>query len=144
MTNTQPNSDKLKSRKTQNPVQTLAALAIEAILSKKGTDLVIMDMRTVSGIADLFILCTGASDLQIKAIVDAVKMEIKTNADERPWHIEGYESRQWVLLDYVDLVVHVFNPEKRAFYDLERLWGDAPKEEVSEDALIESLKLLNT
>ena len=142
MTNTQPNPKKIKTRATQNPVQTLAALAIEAILSKKGTDLVIMDMRTVSGIADLFIVCTGTSDLQVKAIIDAVKKEIQEKADERPWHIEGYESRQWVLMDYVDLVVHVFSPEKRAFYDLERLWGDAPREEIPENAVLDSLKLL--
>ena len=131
-----------KSRKTHRPVQELAQLAVEAALSKKAFDIVVMDMRKVSGIADLFVLCSGSSELQIKAVVEAVKERVKEFADERPWHVEGYAGLQWVLMDYVDLVVHVFNEEKRAFYDLERLWGDAPKERIAEDALLESISLL--
>lgn len=123
-----------KKRATPSPVHQLAALAVDAILSKKGGDILVMDMRAVSGVADLFVLCTGTSDLQIKAIVDAVQDAVRTGAGEKPWHVEGYTSLQWVLLDYVDLVVHVFSPEKRAFYNLERLWGDAPMEQVADDA----------
>ena len=136
------NKAPLKSRNTHLPVNELAQIAVEAVLSKKGYDIVIMDMRAVSGVADLFIICSGSSDLQIKAIVEAVRMSIKEQAQELPWHTEGMSSMQWVLLDYVDLVVHVFNEEKRAFYDLERLWGDAPKEEVPEDAILESIAIL--
>ena len=72
--------------------------------------------------------------MQVKAIYDAIEDRIREQAQERPWHVEGAEHRQWVLLDYVDLVVHVFLAEKRAFYDLERLWGDAPIEQVPDDA----------
>ncbi len=89
-----------------------------------------MDMSAVSGVADIFVICTGESDLQVKAIYETIEDEIKQACGERPWHREGQEHRQWVLLDYVDLVVHIFSPEKRAFYDLERLWGDAPMESV--------------
>jgi ribosome-associated protein len=132
-----------KSRLNHFPVHKLAHLAVEAVQSKKATDIVVMDMRKVSGVADLFVLCTGSSELQVKAIVEAVREHIIEEAGERPWHSEGQESRQWVLLDYVDLVVHVFNEEKRAFYDLERLWGDAPKAEISEDDLLDSIAMLH-
>ncbi len=137
-----PNNEPLKSRNNHLPVQELAQIAVEAIQSKKGYDIVIMDMRAVSGVADLFIICSGSSELQIKAIIEAVRMGIKEQAQELPWHTEGTGGMQWVLLDYVDLVVHVFNEEKRAFYDLERLWGDAPKEEIAEDALLDSIAIL--
>ena len=133
-----------KKRTTHAPVQELARHAVGGILSKKGQDIVLMDMRSVSGVADVFVLCTGTSDLQIKAIVDAVRDGIKDAAGERPWHVEGQAGLQWVLLDYVDLVVHVFSPEKRAFYELERLWGDAPMETVPDDADDARLPLLDT
>jgi len=132
----------LKSRTTHLPVNELAQMAVEAAISKKAYDIVIMDMREVSGVADIFVLCTGSSDLQIKAIAEAVRMQIKENAQELPWHTEGTNNMQWVLLDYVDLVVHVFSEEKRTFYDLERLWNDAPKEEVDEDTVVESIAML--
>lgn len=133
-----------KKEKTNHlPVQKLAQLAVEAAQSKKASNIVVMDMRSVSGVADFFVICTGTSDLQVKAILEAVRMHIREHADERPWHTEGHESLQWVLIDYVDLVVHVFSEEKRDFYDLERLWGDAPKAEISEDAVLEAISILN-
>ncbi len=128
-----PRTEK-KKRTTRTPARTLAARAADAALEKKGHDVVVMDMREVSGVADYFVVCTGDSELQIKAIADAVEDRLKTEFRERPWHKEGYEHRQWVLIDYVDVVVHVFNEEKRAFYDLERLWGDAKSERVSDEA----------
>lgn len=131
-----------KRRATQNPVRVLAAHAVDAVLEKKGHDVVVMDMRRVSGVADFFVVCTGDSELQIKAIADAVREEIREACAERPWHTEGSEHNQWVLLDYVDLVVHIFNQEKRAFYNLERLWGDAPTEQVPEDASASDVRLL--
>ena len=139
---TLPNHPPNKSRNAHQPVQELAQHAVEAALSKKAFDIVVMDMRNVSGVADLFVICSGSSELQIKAIVEAIKGRIREFADETPWHVEGYSSLQWVLMDYVDLVVHVFNEEKRAFYDLERLWGDAPKEGIDEDAVRATISLL--
>jgi ribosome-associated protein len=122
-----------KKRVTSNPVESLAAHAVEAVLDKKGHDITVMDMRSVSGVADLFVVCTGDSDLQVKAIADSVQDRIRNRCSERPWHVEGYEHQQWVLIDYVDLVVHIFSPEKRLFYALERLWGDAPVERVPDE-----------
>ena len=101
-----------------------------------------MDVHDVSGFADIFILATGDSELQIRAIHDAIRTSVKEETGERPWHVEGLEHSQWVLLDYVDLVIHVFNEEKRAFYSLERLWGDAPKEEVPLDGAGDKVALL--
>ncbi len=128
-----PTRTKGKKRTGQNPASTLAAAAVDACLSKKGRDVAVMDLRTVSGVADFFVICTGDSDVQIKAIADAIKEVIKDDLGERPWHTEGYDHLQWVLLDYVDMVAHVFNEERRAFYDLERLWGDALMETVAEN-----------
>ncbi len=125
---------KKKQRTTPTPVQELVAHAVDAALEKKAHDIVVMDVRAVSGVADYFVVCTGDSDLQVKAIMEAIEERIRERCREKPWHIEGREHRQWVLLDYVDLVVHIFAAEKRAFYDLERLWGDAPSEHVPDDA----------
>jgi ribosome-associated protein len=131
----------LKKRTSQTPARELARLAVEAALSKKARDISVMDMRDVSGVADFFVLCTGESELQTRAIVDAVEESIREDAAERPWHREGVQHMTWVLLDYVDVVVHVFNAERRSFYDLERLWGDAPVEHVADDGSeVEMLK----
>jgi ribosome-associated protein len=129
-----PARTKDKKRSTPTPARVLAAHAVDAALDKKAHDITVMDMRKVSGIADYFVVCTGDADLQVKAIYEAIEQRLKDQCQERPWHVEGATHRQWVLIDYVDLVVHVFNAEKRAFYDLERLWGDAPKEQVPDDA----------
>lgn len=145
MNTTDPVVPRLKAkpkRSSSNPTRVLAAHAIDAALSKKAHDVTVMDMRSVSGVADFFVLCTGDSDLQVRAIADAVGENLKDELGERPWHREGYEHLQWVLLDYVDLVVHVFSPEKRIFYGLERLWGDAPVEQVPENATSSDVKLL--
>jgi ribosome-associated protein len=131
-----------KRRATRNPVSALAAAAVDAMLDKKAHDVAVMDMRDVSGVADVFVIGTGDSDLQIKAIADAVSEQIREQYAEKPWHTEGYEDRRWILLDYVDLVVHVFDREKRGFYDLERLWGDAPREDVDANGSSEGVALL--
>jgi ribosome-associated protein len=127
------------------PAHELARHAIDAILEKKGRDIVVMNMYHVSGVADFFVLCTAGSDIQVKAIVDGVREHIREQAQENAWHMEGYEHRQWVLLDYVSVVVHVYNQEKREFYNLERLWGDAASEAVPDEAEDASaVKLLQT
>lgn len=131
-----------KERKSQTPVQALARAAVDAIHDKKGRDVVVLDVHEVSGVADIFILTTGDSDIQIRAIVDSIRNKLKTEFSERAWHVEGADHYQWVLLDYVDLVVHVFHEEKRTFYSLERLWGDAPREDVPDDTDSVSIKLL--
>lgn len=117
------------------PGRALARLALDAALSKKALDVTVMDLRGISGEVDYFVLATGESDLQIRAIVDAVVDRLRTEAGERPLHREGQPgTSRWIVLDYFDLVVHVFDPELRRHYDLERLWGDAPAERVSDEA----------
>ena len=113
----------------------LARLAVDAALDKKAKDVTVMDLRGISGEVDYFVLATGESDLQIRAIVEGVVDRLRHEAGERPLHREGAPgSSRWIVLDYFDLAVHVFDPELRAYYALERLWGDAPMEQVAEDA----------
>ncbi|MCE1189738.1 MAG: ribosome silencing factor [Ignavibacteria bacterium] len=97
----------------------------DLIFEKKGYDVTVLEVNKVSPITDYFIICTGASDTQVKAIADHVEGQLKDEGI-KVWHKEGHRALQWVLLDYVDVVVHVFRPDTRAFYNLEKLWGDAP------------------
>lgn len=105
---------------------TLALLqgAARAAHAKKGEDLVALDLREVGGVADFFLICSGSSERQVEALADAVEEALEV-LDARPWHVEGREGRRWVLLDYVDVVVHVFHEKTREYYLLDRLWGDA-------------------
>ena len=125
-------SDTDRKRAAEADSETLSRQIVRAVQEKKAKDILLIDMREVSQIADYFILCTGESDLQIKAIVDGVQRDVRDATGERPWRSEGYEHRQWVLIDYVDVVVHVFDQERRSYYNLERLWADAPMEEIVE------------
>lgn len=131
-----------KKRFTSNPARVLAAHAVDAMLDKKARDVTVMDMRKVSGVADFFVLCTGESDVQIKAIAEEIRERIRRECQERPWHMEGTNHHQWVLLDYVDVVAHVFDTERRSFYDLERLWGDAPRERIPDEGSSDDVELL--
>ena len=131
-----------RKRATSSPSHILAAHAVDAMLDKKAHDVTVMDMREVSGVADYFVLGTGDSDIQIKAIADEIRERIKSQCQERPWHTEGTGHHQWVLLDYVDVVAHIFDTERRGFYDLERLWGDAPRERVPEEGSSADVALL--
>ena len=137
-----PTPDAPKRRTTSAPVRELGRHAVEALLDKKGLDILVLDIRAVSGVADYLILATGESDLQVRAMVDAVREEIREETGERPWHVEGTDFHQWVVMDYVDLVVHVFHPEKRAFYALERLYGDVPSETVPDTGSGDTVALL--
>ncbi|MFN3596644.1 MAG: ribosome silencing factor [Rubricoccaceae bacterium] len=116
------------------PGAVLAQLAIDAALDKRALDVTVLDLRGISGEVDYFVICTGESDLQIKAIVDHVVERLREEAGERPVHREGVPgTSRWIVLDYFDLAVHVFDPELRLHYSLERLWGDAPAETVSDE-----------
>ena len=93
---------------------------------KKAQDIVILDMRKISNITDFFIICSGRSTRQVKAIADYLLQKLK-ELGHKVWHIEGYQYAFWVLLDCGDIIVHLFHTSTREFYDLERLWGDAPQ-----------------
>jgi ribosome-associated protein len=105
--------------------------AVHAALDKKAEDLVVLDLRKAGGFTDYFVICSGGSVRQITAIADAVQDALRETLDERPALAEGMKHSEWILLDYFDFVVHVFSRDCRAFYGLERLWGNAVRHEMS-------------
>ena len=115
-----------KARHAALPPDALLRVAAEAAASKKATDMVGLDLKALDGVADYFLICSGSSEPQVKAIAEAVEEKLRERG-ARAWHVEGREGRRWVLLDFVDVVVHVFHERTREYYLLERLWGDAGK-----------------
>jgi ribosome-associated protein len=106
--------------------------AVRAAEDKQATDLVVLDLRKAAGFTDFFVICSGGNSRQIRAIADGV-MEALAAEGTKPAHIEGYDRSEWVLLDYFDFIVHVFGPDMRLFYSLERLWGNAERIEIPAD-----------
>ncbi len=103
---------------------------IKAIQEKKGQHIISIDLKKIpEAVADFFIICEGTSTTQVKAIADSVEYEVSKSCDELPYKHEGRQTYQWVLIDYVNVVVHVMLPENRRFYKLEDMWSDAPQEE---------------
>ncbi|MDR3717097.1 MAG: ribosome silencing factor [Puia sp.] len=102
---------------------------VHAILEKKGENIVSLDLRKIpEAVADFFIICEASSHTQVKAIADSVEDEVNSRCGENPYKHEGRQSYQWVLIDYVNIVVHVMLPESRRFYKLEDMWSDSPSE----------------
>ena len=120
----------------------LAARVVDAMADKRAMDISVIDLREVSSMADFFVLGTGESDLQVKAIATGIADQVEETCGERPWKLEGTDHLQWVVLDYVDVVAHVFLPEKREHYRIDRLWGEADSEIVPEDGDASDLDLL--
>lgn len=98
--------------------------AVTAAQDKKAAEMLVLDVRGIASFTDFFLICSGNSNRQLKSIADAVSEKLR-DAKRRPSHIEGYPRGEWILMDYGDFVVHIFTPTSRAYYDLERLWGDA-------------------
>jgi ribosome-associated protein len=103
---------------------------IAAALEKKALDVVVLDLRKASAFTDFFVICTGANIRQVQAIADAVQQALGRTGT-KPALVEGYDRAEWILIDYFDVIFHVFTPATREFYALERLWGDAERIEVS-------------
>ena len=119
-------------------VRDLLDRSIEHLQSRKAEDVVLIDLRGIADFVDYFLICTGTSDVHVKALANAVVEGLKAE-DIRPWQVEGYETRKWILIDYVDVVIHIFLPDTRTFYGLERLWGDAPIQQIEDEGtLVES------
>ncbi len=117
------------------PSEKLAEVIVKGMQEKKASDIVVMDLRKVkNAVADFFILCSGNSDKQLDAIADSIDAEVFKSLKENPWHAEGKSNKEWVLLDYIDVVAHVFRKDKREFFALERLWGDAEITEIKDEA----------
>jgi ribosome-associated protein len=126
-------------RKKEIDPRKRALFCVNACLEKKAADLVILNVKEISAFADYFILCSGTSDRQVRAVAAAVQENLK-NEGILPLGIEGEATGKWVLLDYDDVIIHVFLESVRTFYDLERLWSDAPRMAVPDDTI--SLKAL--
>jgi ribosome-associated protein len=100
--------------------------AVEAAQAKKAEGILVLDLRGLASFTDYFLICSGTSHRQIESIADEVESALRS-LSRKPIHVEGYPRGEWVLMDYVDFVVHIFTPASRNYYDLERLWGDAEK-----------------
>jgi ribosome-associated protein len=111
----------------------LGKVIIKGMQEKKAMGIVLMDLRKVkNAVADFFIICSGNSDKQLDAIADSVDEEVVKSLDERPWHMEGRNNKEWVVLDYTNVVAHIFRRDRRDFYALEKLWGDADITEIED------------
>jgi len=109
----------------------LIAHIIKGIEEVKGKDISILDLRDIENtVCDYFIICNGTSNTQVNAIVNSVQKFVSKSLKDKPWHIEGQDTAEWVLMDYVNVVVHVFQKHIREFYDIEGLWGDAKITEI--------------
>lgn len=111
----------------------LSEIIVKGMQEKKAIDIVVMDLRKVkNAVADFFVICSGNSDKQLDAIADSVDEEVYKAFKENPWHTEGKNNKEWMLLDYINVVAHVFRKDRRDFYALERLWGDADIMEIAD------------
>lgn len=106
--------------------EALSKIVVKGMLEKKATDVVVIDLKGIkNAIADYFIVGSGNSDTQVDAISESIEEVVYKNTQQDPWHKEGKKNKEWILIDYVDVVAHVFKKERRAFFALEDLWGDA-------------------
>ncbi|KAA0989415.1 ribosome silencing factor [Dyadobacter aurulentus] len=117
----------MKERKNKElSSKDLSDLVVKGMTEKKGQDIAILDLRKVkNSITDFFVICSGTSDTQIDALANSVEDEVYKMSKTEPWQKEGKANGEWILIDYVDVVAHIFNKERRKHYDLEELWGDA-------------------
>ena len=120
-----------KQNSTEDPGTFAKRIAVFA-LEKKAENVVIMNLAPLTSMTDYFVICSGSSNTQVKAISEHVTAELKKEKI-RPLHIESSSNQEWILVDYIDVVLHIFQPDKRDFYSLERLWGDAETEEVVDE-----------
>ena len=121
------NNNKLDNNSSQPLFEEIINLAFE----KKAKNLISLDLRGYSSLTDYFIICHGSSEPQIKAIVD----NIRKGTSFKPRHLEGYENKKWVLLDYFDIIVHVFDEKEREYYSVENIWADVPRQEFNDETI---------
>jgi ribosome-associated protein len=121
-----------RTRAAKPKLPKAVAGAVHAAQDKKASDIVVLDLRKAGGFTDYFVICTGQNPRQINAIADAVADTLRTEFGERPALAEGVQKSEWVLLDYFNFVVHIFSPDCRSFYGLERLWGNAERHEFAD------------
>jgi len=136
MSNTSPQADQqfvsVNNTKTADSDKLLNVIT-DALLDKKAEDITILDVHELTTLADKFVICHANTDVQIKAIANNVNKATEEKLKEKAWKEEGRESRRWVILDYVNVVVHIFKKELREYYSLERMWNDAPIQKIEDD-----------
>lgn len=104
----------------------LVQKVVQGMQEKKAEHITVLNLEEVqASVADFFVICTASNERQVDAIADSIEEEVRKATKEKPWHVEGKENKEWVLLDYINVVAHVFNKDKREFYGLDELWGDA-------------------
>ncbi|MFM7852007.1 MAG: ribosome silencing factor [Flammeovirgaceae bacterium] len=119
-----------KKKKTSDS-EKLSKAVVAGMQEKKAQDIMVMDMREIkNAVADFFVICSGSSDKQLEAIARSIDEEVEKKMKESPWHTEGKNNKEWMILDYISVVAHVFRKDRREFYALERLWGDAHITEI--------------
>ncbi|PQJ15597.1 ribosome silencing factor [Aureicoccus marinus] len=113
-------------QKTQTSADELISLIINGIEEVKGVNINLLDLREIDNtVCDYFVICNGTSNTHVNAIVSSIQKTVSKAIHDKPWHVEGADNAEWVLMDYVNVVVHVFQKQVREFYDIEGLWGDA-------------------
>ena len=123
----------MAKRRKADQSEKLSQLIVKGMQEKKATNIVVMDLRKVkNAVADFFVIATGNSDKQLDAIADSIDDEVYKGLKENPWHTEGKNNKEWMLLDYSSVVAHIFRKDLRNFYALERLWGDAEITEIKD------------
>ena len=125
----------MKSTAVRQDSDRLADVVVRGMQEKKGVDIVVLNLQELkNAVADYFVICSASSDTQLDALARSVEEEVEKALGQHPWQAEGRTNREWVLLDYVDVVVHIFLRDRRQFYSLEELWGDAEFTRVAEEA----------
>jgi ribosome-associated protein len=131
---TQAKADQFKSINPEKTADSgkLIECITEALLEKKARDIVLLDVRELTTLTDYFIICHGTSETQIKALANNVLDKTVEKLGEKSWKKEGMDARRWIILDYVNVVIHIFNEEKRSYYGIERMWNDAIRTEIKD------------
>jgi ribosome-associated protein len=123
----------MPKKKKGSDSEKLSKAIVKGMQEKKASDIVVMDLREVkNAVADFFVICSGNSDKQLEAIGDSVDEEVYKAVKEKPWHMEGKNNKEWMILDYISVVTHIFRKDRRQFYSLDKLWGDAEITEIED------------
>lgn len=124
----------MKKKSREEESEQLVEHIINGLREKKGKAIVTLDLRKIeNSVCDFYVVCSGDSNTQVKALADSVEEEVRKNLKDRPWHVEGTTNAEWVLMDYVSVAVHIFQREPREFYDIEGLWADAVVKEYEDE-----------
>lgn len=121
----------MSNKKTKSPSEELCDAIVEGMRENKANDIVVLDLRALDGaVTEFFVICSGDSDTHVNGISNSITKHVRENLEEKPWNIEGKTNSDWVLLDYVNVVGHVFYKDTRTFYDIEELWSDANRTNI--------------